>query len=131
MKSWYEGLGFERPPERRVAGKDGVIVYRCWGAGSTERGTGYFSLEKPTSVVDAELRFNIVDWGNCIHFVTTFRIKAGFPYLQGPVWHGAADLSRAGTQIYIEPPLTSKVEIIQSREILPQDAFVVPTPGRA
>lgn len=114
-----------------VAPPGGLILYRCWGGSSTEWGTGYFSREKPASVLDAELRFNIADWGNSIHFVSTFRLKEGFHFLHGPVEHGASDFQLAGTQVFIFGPLEVKLDLVRSREILVGDVFVSPRAGKA
>jgi hypothetical protein len=122
----WESKGFAAIPQMRVALDGGVMVYRCFdGARSKEWGTGYFSLEKPRSVVDAELRFNIVEWGNLIRFVSTFRIRPGFHYHSGPIAHGSRDLSRPATQVYIEPPLAIKLDLVESRELLKHDALVI------
>jgi hypothetical protein len=127
----WQKLGFGAPPAHRVSEGSGTLVFRCWGGQSTEWGTGYFSLEKPESVLDAELRFNIVDWGNGVHFVSTFRVLPGFAYMEGPVGHGGRDLRRTGTQIYIEPPLHVKLELIKSKETLRHDVFAAPGAGNA
>lgn len=123
--------GFAAPPQPRVAPEGGVLLYRAWGATSTELGSGYFSLDKPTSVLDAELRFNIADWGNGVHFVTTFRLKQGFEYLEGPVEHGPLDLSRPATQVFVVPPLDVKVERVGAFEVLRHDVTVVGRSGNA
>jgi hypothetical protein len=105
-----------------------VIVYRCFDLSkraAQEWGTGFFSLEKPASVVDAELRLNIVEYGNLVRFVSTFRLLAGNQYWEGPIAHGQRDLRRPATQIYVEGPLRAKLELIRSRETLKPDAFVV------
>lgn len=120
----WQTMGFGRQPEQRVAPAGGLVLYRAWGASSSELGTGYFSLEKPVSVLDAELRFNIADWGNGVHFVSTFRLMEGFPYLVGPVAHGQGDLSRLGTQVFLEPFILTRVRIEASREVLRHDVFV-------
>jgi hypothetical protein len=118
--------GFAGLAQLRVAPDGGVLIYRCFdGAHSTEWGTGYFALEKPTSVADAELRFNIVHWGNLVRFVSTFRIRPGFHYYSGAVEHGANDLSRPATQIFVEGPLKIKLELLRSRELLKHDGFVI------
>lgn len=127
----WQSKGFSAPPEPKTAPPGGLLIYRCWGAGSTEWGTGYFSLEKPNSVLDAELRFNIADWGNGVHFVSTFRLKEGFPYCQGPVAHGDRDLRRTGTQVLVVPPLQPKLELVKSREVLRHDVWVIQRPGTA
>lgn len=101
------------------------MMYRCWGGTSSEWGTGYFSATKPVSVVDAELRYNIVDWDNAVRFVTSFRLKNGFRYYIGPVAHGPRDLSIPAMQIYVEAPLNIKIDLLVSKEILKQDATVV------
>jgi len=116
--------GFVRRPEFKVAGKSGILMYRCWGANNTEWGSGYFASTKPSSVLDAELRYNIVDWGNGIVRVSTFRLNPGFPYFTGPVAHGAYDLSVSATQIYVEEPLKTKIDLLQS-ENLKQDFSVI------
>jgi hypothetical protein len=128
--------GFAKAPELRVSSGDGVMLYRCWGertrgVGSGEWGEGYFSLEKPASVLEAEARFNIVDWNNGIHFVSSFRLKPGFAYWLGPVAHGALDRHLFGTQVFIDPQLNIKLELIKSREVLRHDVFVSPRDGRA
>ena len=128
------GKGFAGIPQLDKAPDGGVELFRCFdGVNSTEWGTGYFSLEKPESVVDAEMRFNIAEWGNLIRYVSTFRLKAGFHYYKGAVEHGPRDLSRAATQVYVEPPLAIKLELISSRELLKHDAVVIsnPDPGAA
>jgi hypothetical protein len=124
-------MGFARPPERRLSPKEGVLLYRAWGGSSREWGGGYFSLEKPTSVIDAELRFNIADWGNEIHFVSTFRLKQGYLYFQGPVAHAKGDLSKQATQVWLESPFLAKIERIGTFETLKHDAFVLGRGGRA
>jgi hypothetical protein len=124
-------LGFASEPERLLAPKGGLKVYRAWGGRSTEWGTGFFSLEKPTSVLDAELRFNIADWGNMIWFVSTFRILENVPYLKGPVLHGGYDLSKRGTQIYVLPQYTLLVRLLRSKEVLKQDVSIQPGAGTA
>ena len=127
----WSTLGFGSRPERRVAPQGGLLLYRAWGANSTELGSGFFSLEKPTSVLDAELRFNVADWGNGIHFISTFRLKSGFDYLVGPVAHGKVDLSRPGTQVHVGPPLESKIERVGNYEVLRHDVSVVQRAGNA
>lgn len=135
-------LGFANSPTSKRTSNDGLIAYRAHSGLDPKSiwGTGYFSLEKPVSVVDAELRFNIVDWGNLIRFVTTFRLLPGVSYLEGAVLHdlpkGQRDrpgqraiwtnsLSRPGTQIYVPPPLEGKLKIETFPELLKQDAFVI------
>ena len=127
----WKAVGFARTPDSKVSPRDGLLVYRAWGATSSEFGTGYFSLEKPTSVLDAELRFNIADWGNGVHFVSTFRLLPGFAYFVGPVAHGRADLSRPGTQIYVPPPAGTKVERVGAFQVLKHDVSVVQRSGNA
>jgi hypothetical protein len=132
----WESKGFGAPPEPKIAGDGGVLLYRCWGVPSTEWGTGYFSLEKPTSVIDAELCFNIIDWGNGVNFVSTFRLKKGFLYWAGPVGHGPHDTSRPATQVLVDvkslhgeaklvQSLQTKIELVKSKELLKHDAYVV------
>ena len=112
------------------------MLFRCWGdrvagVGSSEWGSGYFSIEKPASVLEAELRFNIVDWDNGVHFVSSFRLKAGFPYWIGPVAHGKLDMSLPGTQVFVEGPLNVKLELVQSKEVLRHDVTVGSRDGHA
>ena len=123
--------GFSSPPTMKLAPPDGVIIYRCWGGDSTEWGNhyaGYFSLNKPTSVLDAELRFNIVDWGNRIFFVSTFRLVPRSKYWEGDVYHRQSDLRRPATQIYLEAPVANKLRLLVSREPLRQDVHVLTRP---
>jgi hypothetical protein len=127
----WKSKGFAAPPERRVAGVGGLLIYRCWGGNSSEWGTGYFSLQKPGSVIEAEMRFNIVDWGNGVHFVSTFRLKEGFPYWVGPVGHGPNDLSLGGAQAFVEGPIQVKIELMKSKEVLKHNAFVSSRIGNA
>jgi hypothetical protein len=120
----------------RVSEAPGLMLYRCWGerspgVGSYEWGTGYFSLEKPASVMEAELRSNIVDWGNGVRFVSSFRLKPGFAYWVGPVAHGTSDARLPGSQVYVEGPLAIKLDLITSREVLRHDVFVGPRDGNA
>lgn len=129
-RDWV-ALGFAQPPECKVAKAGGLTLYRAWGASSSEFGSGFFSVEKPESVLDAELRFNIADWGNGVHFVSTFQLRAGFDYRVGAVAHGRRDLSRSGTQVYVEPPVQTKVVLVRSRELLRHDVVVVQRAGRA
>lgn len=114
-----------------IAPAGGLLLYRAWGASSSETGSGYFSLEKPSSVLDAELRFNIVDWGNAVHFVSTFRLIEGFTCFVGPVAHGRYDLSRPGRQAFIPPPFLSKLQRVGSYEVLRHDVSVAPRAGHA
>jgi hypothetical protein len=132
----WRAHGFARPPELRISEPSGLLLYRCWGnrtreLGSTEWGTGYFSIEKPLSALEAELRFNIVDWGNGVNFISTFRLRGGFPYWVGPVAHGEHDRSLAGSQVFVEPPLEVKLDLVRSREVLRHDIFVGPRDGTA
>ena len=127
----WKDKGFAAAPEVKTAPVAGLVMYRAWGSHSSEWGSGFFSLEKPTSVLDAELRFNIADWGNGVHFVSTFRLKAGHAYFVGPVAHGAQALSRPGTQVFVHAPLEIKVALERSREVLRHDVTVVQRAGRA
>ena len=126
QSAWITDHGFESEPERRIAGADGLVMYRCFGGSSLELGKGYFSAKAPLSVLDAELRFNIVDWENSIHFLSTFRLKPGFEYYIGPVAHGSQDMRIAAQQIFVEPPVDCKVTILRSKELIPQDVFAIP-----
>jgi len=126
--------GFAGIPERKVAEDKGLVMYRCWGGGSKEypdwRKDGYFSPEKPSCVTDAELRFNIVDYGNMAYFLTTFKLTSKFLYYIGPVLHGDRvlhghrDVFIPASQIMVPHPVTVKIEFI-SRETLKQDRNVV------
>jgi hypothetical protein len=82
-------------------------------------------------VLDAELRANIVDWGNGIHFISTFRLLPGIPYWIGPVAHGLRDESIPAEQVFVEPPLEAKLVIVRSKELLRHDVAVGPRDGRA
>ena len=102
-----------------------MLVYRCWGGQSTLWGNGFFSDQKPTSVLDAQLRFNIADWGNTIYFVSTFRVAPGVPYWIGSVFQHKASLARRALQIFISPPLPTKLQVVVAREPLRQDARMI------
>lgn len=137
-KSDWQGKGFGEQPTWLLSGERGVLLYRCWGlrtrdVGSSEWGCNdkpvYFSLEKATSVMDAEMRFNIVDWDNGVNFVSTFRLKPGFHYWQGSVAHGELDHSLPGTQVIVEQPVRVKLELIKSKEVLRHDVIVGPKDG--
>lgn len=130
MLDWKD-KGFASPPDRKVAPKGGLLIYRAWGAGSSEWGSGFFSLEKPASVLDAELRFNIADWGNGVNFVSTFQLKPGFHYFVGPVAHAKCDLSRPGTQVFLEAPFVAMIERVGTFEMLRHDVWVNQRAGRA
>lgn len=131
MQRWSE-LGFAQPPRYHVA-REPLTLYRAWGPHTrfdgretgTEWGSGFFSLEKPRSVLDAELRANIVNYGNRACFVSTFILLPGFPYWTGPVAHGADDLRLPLTQVYVEGNLKIRLTLLQPREVLRHDAFVV------
>jgi hypothetical protein len=134
-RDWAE-RGFGGSPRSRISPEAGLLVYRCWGSrtpgvGATEWGSGYFSTHKPASVLDAELRFNILDWGNGINFVSTFRLRPGFAYWLGPVAHGLHDVSLSGTQVFIDAPLGPKLELVRSTEVLKHDVYVSPRDGAA
>jgi len=106
-RTWWLELGFQKAPIKHFSNGN-LKVYRCWGlrrkdVGSNEWGTGFFSIEKPKSVLEAEMRTNIVNYNNGVHFVSTFIIKPGIAYWQGPVAHGPKDISTPATQIYIDP----------------------------
>ena len=128
----WKANGFASEPKILISPDNtGLILYRAWGDSSTEWGSGFFSIEKPSSVLDAELRFNIVDWGNGVHFVSTFRLKPNFHYYVGAVAHGPRDISKAGTQVFVTPDIKVKIEIIKSREILKHDVSVSTKVGNA
>lgn len=126
LVDWHK-KGFACPPERCVSPPQGLTLYRCFGGASRELGSSFYSLEKPLSVVDAELRFNIVDWGNAVRFVSTYCLLAARVYYVGPVAHGPRDLRTAAHQVYVVDPEHS-VRVVKSGEVLRQDAFVLPRP---
>jgi len=125
----WKSKGFSYPPERKVAPPNGMLIYRAWGSSSTER-SGYFSLEKPESVLDAELRFNIEQHGNGVHFVSTFRLKEGFEYFVGPIAHGERDLSKPASQVFVDNPIV-KVVRVGKFQVLLHDFTVVRHEGSA
>jgi hypothetical protein len=88
-------------------------------------------MEKPRSVLDAELRFNIADWGNEIHFVSSFVVPEGVPYLCGPVAHGLVDLSRPGTQVWVASQWMPLIRCLGDKTALRHDVFVSPRAGNA
>jgi hypothetical protein len=117
--------GFWSPPRLQHAPDGGKLVYRCWGGKSTLWGNGFFADEKPASVRDAELRFNIADWGNTIYFVSTFRVAPGVAYWIGSVFQPRAGLPKSGLQIFISSPLATKLRVVISREPLMQGAQMI------
>lgn len=121
----WKALGFASQPDYRVAPNEGVVLYRCWGATSTEIGNGFFSMERPVSVYDAELKFNIADWGNGIHWVSTFKLQSGFAYLVGSVAHRPGEPQRPAQQVWVEPPVQGKVLLLKPRELLRHDVVVL------
>ena len=126
--------GFAQPPCLQIAGPDDLI-HRCWGyrtltLGSSEWGSGFFSIEKPLSVLEAELRFNIVDWNNGVNFVSTFRLKQGYGCWRGSVAHGKRDHALPGVA-YVQPPLQIKLQLVRSGEMLKHDVWVGPRDGSA
>jgi hypothetical protein len=127
-RTWWSDLGFGEAPQHRTAPREGVLVYRAWGGASREWGSGFFSLEKPASVIDAELRFNIADWGNTIHFVSTFQIPAGVPFMWGSVAHGSRDLSSTGTQVWLGRQNLANLRLVKSAELLRHDGYVLAQP---
>ncbi len=130
-------LGFAGRPRSLISPAGGLVVYRCWGfrdagVGSREWGTGYFSMVKPRSVLDAEVGFNLLNYDdqpgfgtNGINFVSTFRLLAGFAYWRGSIAGGIGD------QIFVEAPLGPKMLLVKSREVLRHDAFVSARDGTA
>lgn len=125
----WSKLGFSSSPTLKAAPSTGLRVYRCWGGNSTEwgnpNGGGLFALEKPSSVLDAELRFKIVEWGNRILFVSTFELLPNVKYWSGQIFHHQNDVSRPATQILVEQPLREKMRLLFSKEVLRQDVHVL------
>lgn len=129
LADWHQ-RGFAAPPRQVVAKGAGTIVYRAWGGTSSEWGSGYFSPDRPATVSDAELRFNLVlESGNAVTFVPSFRIRPGVAYWLAPIAHGPRDICRSARQIYVPAPLPGKVELLASRLPLARDR-VVHLPGK-
>ncbi|MGO4715317.1 hypothetical protein [Bradyrhizobium sp. 2TAF24] len=125
----WKAKGFAADPVAKVCGQHGLLLYRCWGGWSSKElppaiKDGYFCLTKPASVFEAELKYNIADWGNAIRFVSTFRLKPGFAYFEGPVANAPGDLSISALQILVPAPVGVKVARL-AREVLKQDVSVV------
>jgi hypothetical protein len=57
----WKAKGFASKPDYLMSPDGGLVVYRAWGASSSEWGSGLSSLEKPAAVLDAEFRFDIAD----------------------------------------------------------------------
>lgn len=125
----WRALGFARDPVPALSPKSGIVMYRCFGHTTSEfgeEGKGvYFSRQKPGSVLEAELLFSIAEWGNAIHFVSEFRLKPGFIYYEGEVFHAKGDLSLKACQIYVPPPVQIKVELLKSKETMRHDVTVL------
>lgn len=126
LREWMHH-GFAVPPSLQTAPDSGLPLFRCWGGSSTEWGSGYFSLQDSASVIDAELRFNVViDWSNTIRHQSMFRLRGGSSYWIGPIAHGPRDLSLPAPQVFVEPPLRDKVILIASKfRRIAQDRVVV------
>ena len=129
-------FGFSTQPAFLVSPAEGLEVYRCWGfrdagVGSGETGTGFFSLVKPSSVHDAEVRLNLLAYDdeprfgtNGIHRVSTFWLLPGFAYWKGSIAGGI------GEQVFVEAPLDVKLSLVES-EALRHDYVVGPRDGTA
>ena len=128
MIDWTKS--FAHPPKRVVA-RGGEIIYRVGGGpGSLPLGS-FFSPLRVDCVSQAELRLNIVDWGNRCYYLATYRVRLGTEMWVGKVAHGVADIAnRAALQIYIDQP-AGKVELVRDIQPLRQDLFVSPRPGNA
>jgi len=100
-----------------------------WVARHSEWGSGYFAPVKPASVRDAELRFNVVEWGNGLTFASTFRLTQGVTCWVGPIRHEPDDLSTPALQVFLESSFATKIERVCC-EALMQDVVVGPR-GRA
>lgn len=128
----YIGLGFAAMPERHTAPADGLKIYRVWGGKSSVYGSGFFSPVKPVSVYEAELCLNVAMFVNEVHFVSTFRLLPHVTYYYGPIAHGEKDLHTDGMQIYLKPPFLHNVrELIEEREVLRHDCFVIQRAGHS
>ncbi|MGH8673772.1 MAG: hypothetical protein ACREVG_05635 [Burkholderiales bacterium] len=76
----------------------------------------WFGLQRPGSAAEAERLYNVVDYGNDVLELSTYRIPAGTQVFQGPVAGGT------GTQLYIRDPLGVRVELLGTKP-LPQYGF--------
>jgi hypothetical protein len=106
-------------------------VYRVGGGPASLPLGSFFSPLKVDCVSEAELRFNIVDWGNRCYYLATYRVRAGAEMWVGKVAHAPADIAnRSALQIYIDNP-AGKVDLVRDIQPLKQDLFVSPRAGNA
>lgn len=82
-------------------------------------------------MLDAELRLNIGLYDNRALFISTFLIRPGFEYWEGPVFHSPRDLHISGDQIFVTPPVTLKLFLLSPvPEVLKQDVHVILDGGK-
>lgn len=126
----WEKRGFAEPPRYCVAtGRE--IIYRVGGGPLNLPLGSFFSPLKVDSVSQAELSFNIVDWGNRCYYVATYRVCPGTEMWIGRVAHGRKDIAdRSAVQVFIEGPI-GRVVLQRDVEPLKQDLFVGPRAGHA
>jgi len=120
FRDWMQ-YGFAAPPRPQVA-HTGLILYRSWGGSNNREWGRFFTSLRPRSVLEAEAMCNIVEWGNAVYFVSTFRVLAGTPMMVGRIAHGNRDVCIRAEQYLIEEPEGSLIRL--HCETLHYDAFV-------
>ncbi len=95
----------------RVLSAD-LIVYRSEGTAFGR----WYGLEKPSSAAHAEKLYNVVDYGNDVLEISTYRVPKNTVVYYGKVAGGS------GYQIYIPDPRKSGITQIH-KEGLPQSGF--------
>ena len=81
---WWRAKGFSEFPRLQEA-EGTEILYRVFGGPTSKLYGSCYSLQKPTSVSDAEFNSNIVKWGNRCFYVASFRIKPRTPMYIGKI----------------------------------------------
>lgn len=147
LESWAIQNGFASTPVR-VLSTGSEKLCRVWGGSSAQLGRFFtpmvldgdtlrvvaqrfpsHSLGRPASVLEAELRSNIVLWGNQCAAIATFRMRPNVLMWIGEVEHGESDLSLPGLQVWLEYPDASVTLV--SNEVLKQDRTVSSRAGHA
>ncbi len=91
---------------------DDLVVYRAEGSTFGR----WFGTTKPSSAAEAERLYNIVNYGNDLLEVSSYRIPAGTVIFEGPVKGGT------GFQVYVEDPVRAGFKLLAT-EVLPQYGF--------
>lgn len=105
--NWWDE-GFSTPPKEVIL-VNPLTAYRVWGGFSRENGNltrpgVCFSLERPSTRMQAEGLFSVMEYGNACRFVTEFLIRAGAMVYVGRVHPGDSfdnGLGVPGSQVFV------------------------------